>query len=67
MIFCADKGISAQELPVDGVRYEGDTRGVLLGRGVDRHTAKTEGLIGERELAVMKPLAVLVNIARDPG
>ncbi|MBI5877263.1 MAG: D-2-hydroxyacid dehydrogenase [Chloroflexi bacterium] len=28
------------------------------------HTAETEGLIGERELAVMKPSAVLINIAR---
>lgn len=51
---------------MDGARYEGETQGVLLRRGVDQHTAKTEGLIGERELAVMKPLAVLVNIARGP-
>ena len=28
------------------------------------HTAETEGLIGERELAAMKPGAVLINIAR---
>ncbi|MEP7198376.1 MAG: D-2-hydroxyacid dehydrogenase, partial [Chloroflexota bacterium] len=28
------------------------------------HTAETEGLIGERELAAMKPSAVFINIAR---
>jgi phosphoglycerate dehydrogenase-like enzyme len=28
------------------------------------HTTETEGLIGEREFAVMKPTAVFINIAR---
>lgn len=56
------------EVPVDGLLGPRDLPRLLAEADfvvlIVPHTAETEGMIGPRELALMKPTAVLINIAR---
>lgn len=57
----AEKEVGAEYRPLDDLLRESDF--------VSLHTPlspETRGLIGERELALMKPTAILVNTARGP-